>query len=281
MMIIAKSFRLILVALTASVFLLAAGCGGGSGSGDGDDGFPTPRLPADAVTFDVDNADEIAEAAVDFMDTLDMLAELKTEASPSMPQVARQVTDQIMRKLRISSAVAARTENIGEDLCDPGKATATFDESGSNESGSVTFTECYIGSDFVINGSFAYVSNWDDTNLDYSFRVDGELTLKISNESITESITIVMNLSESGNDDTGDFSSSVNFSLSGIPDSAFLVTTEQPWVGNVFSGEVSSGQLIVHGGDNTLLRITVIPVNTATVELDEGSGFEQRSPIML
>jgi hypothetical protein len=283
-MMITKPFRLILVALTASVFLLAAGCGGGGGSGgcDGDDGFPTPRLPADAAKFDVDNTDEIAEAAVGFVGTLDTLAELKTETSPSIPQVARLVTDRIMRRTRNSDSVAARTEDISAGLCNSGTATAEFEESGNNESGSVTFTGCDLdgSGEIVINGSFSYVASSDGATLDYSFQVGGSLTMAVS----SESITIVMNLTESGNDGTGAISSNVSYSLSGIPGGGFLVTTAQPWVGNVLNPlapVVTDGQLIVHGGDNTLIRITVTTINEAAVDLDEGSGFMPHSTFLI
>jgi hypothetical protein len=273
MMDICKSFRLILVALTASALVLAAGCGGGGGGGDGDgdggDGFPTPRLPADAVTLDDANADEIARTAVGFVDILDSVSELKTASSPSMPQVARDVTDRVMRKLRTSASVAARTENIGEDICDSGGATATFEESGNSESGSVTFDVCEIGSGIIIDGTFSYAASMNN-NLDYSFQVGGSLTMAFSEESITS--TIVMNLLESGNDGTGAFSSDVNYSLSGIPDNGILVTTAQPLVGNVSIG-TEEGRLIVHGADDTLLRITVTSTNTAAVDLDEGNGI--------
>lgn len=265
-MTISKSIRLILISLTASVFLLATGCGGGGG-GSGDDGFPTPRLPADAAKFDALNANAIAVTAVEFLSTLDTVAELKTETSPSLPQVARLVTDRIMRRTRNSALVAARTEDISAGLCNPGTAIAEFDESGNSESGSVTFMGCDIGgSGIVINGSFSYDASINN-NLDYSFHVGGLLTVAAGGESIT----IVMNLLETGNDGTGDFSSSVSYSLSGIPDNGFLVTTTQPWVGNVLVG-VTGGQLIVHGSDNTRLRITVTSTNTAAVELDDGSG---------
>jgi hypothetical protein len=174
-----------------------------------------------------------------------------------------------MRKRRISPAVAARTEDISADLCNPGTAIAEFDESGNSESGSVTFTGCNLdGSGIVINGSFAYVANWNDTTLDYSFHVGGSLTLAISGDSIT----IVMDLIESGNEGTGAFSSSASFSLSGIPGGGFLVTTSRAWVGNALIPEVTDGELIVHGGDDTRLRITVTVPNTADVELDNGSG---------
>ena len=174
-MTISKSIRLILISLTASVFLLATGCGGG-GSGDGDDGFPTPRLPADAAKFDALNATDIGETAVEFLGTLDTVAKLKTETSPSLPEVARLVTDRIMRQRRTSTSVAARTENISAGLCNPGTAIAEFDESGNSESGSVTFTGCDIdGSGIVINGSFSYDASMNATTLNYSFHVGGSL----------------------------------------------------------------------------------------------------------
>ena len=279
-MIISKSIRLFLVAVTASVFLLATGCGGGGGGGggdDGDDGFPTPTLPADAAIFDTDNAGDIAVAAVGFVGTLDTVAQLKSETSPSIPQVTRMATDRIMRRTRSSASIAARTEDISAGLCSPGTAMAEFEESGNSVSGSITFTGCDLdGSGIVINGSFSYVASSNGTTLDYSFHVGGSLTLAVSDESIT----IVMDLLESGNDGTGDFSSSVSFSLSGIPDSGFLVTTAQPWVGNVLSAVITDGQLIVHGGDDTRIRITVTAPNTAAVDLYEGSGFVPHSTIM-
>jgi len=264
-----KSIRLILVALTTSVFLLAAGCGGGGGGG-GDDGFPTPKLPADAARFDAVNANDIANTAVGFVGTLETLAELKSEESPSLTEAARLATDRVMRNLRTSPSLAARTEDISAGLCInmDGEAFATFEESGSGESGSVTFSACEIGSGIVINGTFSYVASFNATTLAYSFQAGGTLTVAAAGETIT----IVMNSLESGNDGTGAFSTTVSFSLSGIPDSGFLVTTAQAWTGNVFSAEITDGQLIVHGSDNTRIRITVTGPNAADVDLDNGSG---------
>jgi len=267
-MTISKSIRLILISLTTSVFLLASGCGGGGGgSGDGDDGFPTPTLPADAAKFDALNANAIAVTAVGFVGTLDTVAELKTETSPSLPEVARSLADRIMRQRRTSTSIAARTEDISAGLCVTGTASAVFEESGTSESGSVTFAICDIGG-IVINGSFSYDASMNATTLNYSFHVGGSLAMAVN----TDSITIVMNLLESGNDGTGAISSNVSYSLSGIPDSGFLLTTAQAWAGNVLSAEITDGQLIIYGSDNTRLRITVTSPNEADVDLDNGSG---------
>ena len=274
-MTIAKSLRWIPVSLMVSVFLLASGCGGGGG-GSGDDDFPTPRLPADAATFDAGNAGNIANTAVGFVGTLDTLAQLKGETAPSIPLVTRMAIDRTLRRTRNSTLVAARSEDLSADLCipsTPNSAVAEIEESGNSASGSFTFSGCNIdGSGIVINGSFAFIASANGVTMDYSFQAGGALTVSAAGETIT----IEMNLQESGNDGTGDFSTSVSFSLSGIPDSGFLVTTEQPWVGNALNPlaiEVTDGQLIVHGASNTRLSIEVTGINTATVELDEGSGF--------
>jgi len=263
-----SSLRLILLPLVASAFLFTSGCGGGGGGGgDGDDGFPTPKLPAGAARLDGANANDIATTAVDFVGTLDTLAELKSEESPSLTAVTRRVTDRIMRQRRTSTSVAARTEDISDGLCDTGKAVATYEESGSSESGSVTFTECDIGG-IEIDGRFLFEASFNPTTLAYSFEAGGELTVAAAGETIT----IEMHLLESGNDGTGDFTSTVSFSLSGIPGGGFLLTTTQAWVGNAFSAVTTDGQLIVYGSDNTRIRITVTAINTASVELDNGSG---------
>lgn len=256
--------------LVVSSMVLLASCGGSSGgSGGGDDGFPTPALPADAAKFDAANADTIAGAAVGFVGTLDSVTELKTEKSPSISQVFKLVTDWAVRRGVNSPSEVARTDDISAGLCITGTATATYEATADSESGTVSFIDCDIGSGIVINGNLPYNASWNVTTLDYNFHVGGTLIFNIS----SDTITIVMNLIESGNDGTGAFSSSIDFSLSGIPDASFLVTTEQPWVGNAFSLQVTDGQLIVHGSDNTRLQITVTGPNAADVDLDDGSGI--------
>jgi hypothetical protein len=44
-------------------------------------------------------------------------------------------------------------------------------------------------------------------------------------------------------------------------------------VGNAFTLTVDSGQLIIEGADDTRIRITVTAINTADVDLDNGSGI--------
>ncbi len=254
--------------LLACTIATLAACGSSGDSSDEGVGFPTPTLPADAARFDNTNANTIATAAVGFADTLDSVTQFKTEASPSVLQVIEFVTDRITERGRNSGLIAARTEDIGAGLCVSGSATATYTENGSSESGTVSFSECDVGSGIMVDGSFLFIVSWNDTTLDYSLQTGGTIDFDFG----SDLVTIEMNLIESGNYGTGDFSGTISFSLSGIPGGGFLVQTAQPWTGNALSLEVNSGQLIVYGSDNTRLRITVTGVNTADVDLDDGSG---------
>ena len=261
------SIRARVFILACSITLLAACGGGGSGSGE-DDSFPTPTLPGEAARFDNSNANTTADAAVGFIDTLDSVTELKTAEAPSMMQVIEQVTDRLTSRGRDSGLTAARTEDISAGLCISGSATANISESGSSESGTVSFVNCDVGGGILVNGSFNYINSWNDTTQDYTYQIGGSISFDFG----SATVTIVMNSIESGNYGTGDFNGSINFSLSGIPDGGFLVETTHPWTGNALSLQVTSGQLIVYGSDNTRLRITVTGINTADVELDNGSG---------
>ncbi len=252
--------------LMVSSIVVLASCG--SGGGGEDDGFPTPTLPSGAAKFDNTNANTIATAAVGFLDTLDSVTQLKRAEPPSMPQVVKLVIDQIHKRIWSSEYVAARTEDISAGLCVTGTAIADFDENGNSVSGTITFSICDVGGGIIVNGSFIYDASWNDTTLAYNFHMGGTIDFDFG----TDLVTIMMNLSESGNDGTGAFTSTVSFSLSGIPGGGFLVTTTQPWTGNAISLQVDSGQLIVYGSDNTRLRITVTGINTAEVDLDNGSG---------
>lgn len=252
--------------LVASSMVLLVSCGGSSGGGGGDDGFPTPTLPGDAARFDATNANDTAVTTMAFVDTFSLVTQLKTEEAPSIPQVINRVINQFVKRNR--NSVAARTEDISAGLCVTGDAIAVFDETANSAEGTITFTNCDVGSGIVINGSLPYDTSWNDVTLDYSFLFGGTLSFQIG----SDTIVIVMNLSESGNFGSGDFSSSISFSLSGIPGGGFLVTTTQPLVGNALSLTVDSGQLIVEGADSTRLRITVTGINAANVDLDNGSG---------
>ncbi len=254
--------------LLACTIATLAACGSSGDSSDEGVGFPTPTLPADAARFDNTNANTIATAAVGFVDTLDSVTQFKTETSPSLLQVIEFVTDRITERARNSGLIAARTEDISAGLCVSGSATATYTENGSSESGTVSFSECDVGSGIMVDGGFRFIVSWNDTTLDYSLQTGGTIDFDFG----SDLVTIEMNLIESGNYGTGDFSGTISFSLSGIPGGGFLVQTAQPWTGNALSLEVNSGQLIVYGSDNTRLRITVTGVNTADVDLDDGSG---------
>ena len=245
---------------------LVVSCGGGGG---GDDRFPTPELPKDAMKFKDGNAADSAETIMGFSATFSQLPVFKTEAEPSLAQIVDSALDKVINWDRKSSGVAARTEDISGDLCTSGgTATVKSSESGSSSSGDIEFDKCNIGGGIKLNGNFAFDANWNDASGDYDFHTGGKLSIKVG----SDSVTVEMNLKESGNLDSGKFSSTSSFSMSGVPGAAFLVETDKALKGNYKTMELTSGRLIAYGAANTRLRITVTGTNSAKVEVDDGSG---------
>lgn len=251
--------------LIVASMVLVVSCGGGGG---GDDRYPTPTLPADAMKFDVTNANDTAVTAMGFSSTFSQLKAFKTEAEPSLSQIVDSALDKVINWNRNALPVAARTEDISAGLCNSGKAITESSESASSSSGDLKFTNCDIGSGILLNGNFAFDASWNDATLDYNYHTGGRLSITIG----AETVTVEMNLKESGNQGTGNFSSNFSFSMSGVPGAGFLVETVQPLKGNYFTMEVTDGQLIAYGADSTRLRITVTAANAADVELDDGGG---------
>ena len=264
--------------VTALLFFLA-GCGGGGGSGSSDSSdssdsssveFPIPTLPAGAAKIeDPGNAANTAYSALLFSNLFSQFV-LKTEGSPSsIPQVIKLVTDQVIKRNRNPESVAAReTDDLSTLFCDSGTATDTYTENTNSITGQLTFSDCVIGGGLVINGSYPYEGSFNGATLDFNIHLGGSLIFSDG----VNSITSVLNLTESGNDGTGDFSLTQSFSLEGIPGGGYLVTTVLPLLGNSFSVEVTSGELSVQGADNTQLCLTVTAINLVTVEFDDGLG---------
>jgi len=256
--------------------VVASGGGGGNGASVS---FPNPTLPDGAVTLNIGNAQDIAESAVEFARIISTIAQFKTAAPPTIPAVIKQVTDRIIERSRSSQPVVTGvTENLSSEFCTGGgggTAIANYNESASSASGRITFTTCDIGLGILISGTVSFDTSWNDTTLAYDNRFGGTLSFVFG----ADTFTFVFDLSDTGNEGTGAFSSTIKFSLDGIPGGGFLVTTTQRWEGD-FSG-FTSGQFIVQGANNTRLRITVVPGNMADVELDEGSGFTYVNTIPL
>ena len=247
------------------VGIVASGGGGGDGVSVS---FPEPTLPAGAVTLDAGNAQDVAESALGFASSLSSFSQFKAAKPPSIPDVLKQVTDRIIRHSRSSQSVATGvTEDLSALLCpNGGKAIANYRETDNSERGTITYTGCDVGLGVLISGTVSFDASWNDTTLDYDFRFGGTLTIILG----AESATVVFDLSETGNDGTGTFSTSIDYSVDGIPGGGYLAITTQNWQGD-FSG-FTSGRFIVYGGSNTRLRITVVPGNMADVELDVGGG---------
>jgi len=256
-----------LATIISAVLLILAGCGGGGGGGGG--GSVTPSLPANAVTITDANAMTIADAAVGTIAAVDSVRDaLSVEADtlPSMQQAIHLVTDKIFSRARRTYTVA--TGLTGSEPCYYGGSISySYSETATSESGTATFNNCDEG--IVINGSISYSSTWNNSTYAYTDTLNGSLTFTYG----SDSFTLTMNLSETGNSYTGDYNETVTYSVSGIPGGGFLVTTRQTIVGNYYAMDIYSGEIIVQGANNTRLRITVTATNTADVYLDNGNGI--------
>jgi hypothetical protein len=253
------------------VIALLTACGGGGGGGGNK--YPTPTLPAGARTINVANADETASSAASFVSTTSAFTALKTNAPPSMAQVIELVRDQVIKRNRNARPAASlKTEDLSSYICYMGTAIANYDQGSSSESGRVTFSICDIGFGIVIDGVVVYDGSWNDSTLDYSLHIGGTLSVNDGGPLTT----LVMNLTETGNDGTGGFNSNISFSVDGIPGGGYLVTTPQLVVGDY--GGLASGLLMVTGSASSRLRITVIGPFTASVEYDDGSGIFLLAP---
>jgi hypothetical protein len=129
------------------------------------------------------------------------------------------------------------------------------------------FTNCDLGG-LLLDGNFPYEVSSNGATLDFDLQFGG--TLAFSNG--MDTINLVLNFTESGNDGTGDFTLIPSFSLDGIPDGGYLVTTVQPLTGIFNPVQLEDGELKVEGADNTRLCMTVTATNMVTVILDEGLG---------
>lgn len=254
-----KLIRTLTYFFITSLFALT-GCGGGGGGG----GSVTPSLPADAATIDATNADAFAASAVATIDTAYALVGVDATTLPSTQSAINKIKEIAFNKDKKNINVV--TGVVDTIPCTSGSITDTYDLTATSSTGSFSFNSCSEAG-LTFNGSFTYNYTWNNVSGDYNGTVNGSLTLSSGGNGFT----MALDLTDTGNDITGAFSVTMSFSLSGVPNAGFLVTTENPLTGNF--GIVSGGQLLVHGANNTRLRITITSSTTADVYLDDGSGL--------
>ena len=275
-----KCFHRMLLSLVYMLGLLGivATGGGGGGGGGGSVSFPTPTLPANAVAITTMNSTDVATSAITFAQLVSGIAG-KSEAQPSYRGIIKQATDPIIERNRDSTAVATREIEDLSYLCfnaPAGTAIADYEESGNSIEGSIIYTNCELLPAVFVSGNTSIIASFNFDTGDYNTQLGGTLTIT----SAPDTVTVVFNSTESGNDFSGAFSSNVSFSIEGIADETYLVTTAQTLTGNYYNfpfPEITSGELIVTGGidvgpANTRLSLRVVSTNTVDVFLDDGQG---------
>ncbi len=254
------AFRYALVLTFVSILIA---CGGGGGGGGGSTAMP--GLPKDATTITAANTSTIARSAIDNVQLDDVFTSFRQEVEKSSAgKVIQLVVDQAFDHYLPSRSIALRTETqpCGNSQ---GSITVNANEAPTSATGSIIFNACNV-SGVVVNGSLSVSASFSDSTGAYSISANGSLTFSDG----LDNAAIGMNFSETGNDISGSYSSTISLSVSDVPGANFLLTTTQPITG-VFS-DVYSGEILVEGAAGTRLRITVITTNLADVYLDDGSG---------
>ncbi|MCP4276059.1 MAG: hypothetical protein GY779_06895, partial [Gammaproteobacteria bacterium] len=159
-----------------------------------------------------------------------------------------------------------RTTDTYDCLEGNGTIVESYEESASSTNGSITYNSCYMGDGMYTDGTLLADVSSNISTGNFSLHMSGTLTLS----SELPDITLVLDVSYSGNQNSDDFSFTSTISVSGSADGNFLVTTTEPITGNWF--DTYSGEMLVEGGEDTRLRITVVATNQADVYLDDGSG---------
>jgi len=253
-----KANRTFIYSFVASTLILT-GCGSSGGGGTA-----TPTLPSDAATINASNATGIATSAVATYDTVYAAIGIETTTLPSMKNVINKIKETAFnRNKQPINIVTGITDNL--PCTNSGSISDTYNLTSTSDSGTLSFNSCNEGG-IIFNGSFSYSYTWSNTTGDYNGTANGSLTMTVA----SNNFTVVIDISETGNDFSGAFSLTLSYSFSGVPGAGFLVTTETPLTGTGLF--VTSGQLLVQGANNTRLRIIITSSSTADVYLDDGNG---------
>ena len=231
--------------------------------------LPTPTLPADAVEFNSANAIDGADAAMESGNSLGAVAKGTTLAF-TVQDAIDLVTDQVISRANNSQSIATGVTTTTNCLFS-GTQTETGNQTASGGTGTIAFSDCNEDGISLINGSISFILTLNGPIFD--FDIGGNLTFTLVSDGTV--ITMVMNLSETIDTNTFAFSISQTFSVSGVPIGistvgGFLVTTPTPFSGDLTG--VDTGQMLIQGANGTQVRITVTSLNTATVEVDDGTG---------
>jgi hypothetical protein len=236
--------------------VLSSGCGG-----DDAGGSVNPTLPSNAVVITADNATAISESAVSTFESFSSIisADAGSQTTMSIPTAIIKGLA-FNKNKRTSNIVTGVTETYP---CETGSITDNYTSTDTSDTGTLSFNNCaQFGMTFT--GSFSYSYSWNNTTLAYTGNGSGTITLTVE----STSFTIALNIAETGNDSTGDFSLTLSYSVSG-GGFGYLVTTQTALTGDDFG--INGGSLIVQGASNTRLRIDFIDCTTS-VYLDTGTG---------
>lgn len=259
-----KSVRFLSIMVLSAVALLLGACGGGGGGND----YPTPVIPANAVTFTQTNASTYASDGVSNIEEAEELRSAQT--GYSLQDVTNLINDQLA-EIQASSVATGATQSETYP-CESGEMVITVDGDESSYTGSLTYSNCVFFT-ITMNGKIDFEGTGNSNT--GAFTSEGGGTLTIADSTDSTSITMVMYFDNSGNIDSGAFTNYFSMSVAGtgLPEGGYLMTTVTPLKGTGFN--IESGEIRLYGANGTQVRILVIDTDLAEVSVNEndGNGF--------
>ena len=255
------------ILLFAGLFLIT-GCSSSSGGDDG--GTPDATVPANAVLInDSATAEATLMAAIE---TGDIIASA-FGVEVSTPLTAKDIINIVFDKVKGSDQNSPNVAT-GVDLsyiCFTGTASGDETETDTSYSASITFNACEVDYGLFFTGSLTLSSTWSNETFDYTDNASGDLTVTYENISIGFN---GFNYAENGNESDGNYTiTTFTYAIDPSTGGGFTAQLTQPLVGNTFDYgcEVSSGQVLVTGAENSQARATITNYN-AKLEYHSGDG---------
>lgn len=258
------------VKITSLSFISCALVLGGCTSGD-DSSPPAPNVPSNAVTITSSNAKSTVSLAITTSDTLLSAVGAEAAQAPTAMDIVNLVKD-IAKNSQTSTTLNTPTGITESDFCPGGGTfTDTYTFTDTSESGTVSFTDCDLFG-IILDGSVSYSSTWTLPSGPYTDNISSSLIS--ANVSGFVATFTGMQINESGNDSTGDYSlNPFSYTLDFTGGGGFSVSLLAAITGNDFDDPICpmTGSILVTGASSTRAKATM-DYPFVDIEHDDGSG---------
>lgn len=252
-----------------SGLLLITGC---SSSDDSSGPASLPAtVPANAVLIDSSTvAESTTSSAVAVGVAVTSVFGVETATPITAQDIINTILDRVNDKTRNSAAIVNGVA-INEQCDIGGTITGDETETSSTYNATINYNECNDGV-FTLTGTATINATFTDPAGPYSASITATLTAVTSTMSFGFN---GLNFAQNGNDDTGAYTTTMfTFAVNPSTGGGYAVQLTQSLIGNEFvSCELTSGQVLVTGANDSQARATVNPNGSAKIEYHSGDGI--------